>query len=571
MKKLPIGISDYKHLIEQNYYYVDKTDLIRAIWSIPGHVKLITRPRRFGKTLNLSMLKYFFEKTATNNEHLFTQTAIWSDDAMRALHGKFPVIFLTFKDIKESSWQRTYDKFAELIMYEFARHQSIVEPHLTPFELKHYQSIVDGQATYVQLTKSLFFLSSILSRVYKQKVFVLIDEYDTPVYAAYVHGYYSYMIEFLRSLLSGVFKDNNYLEQGVLSGTLRIAKEGIFSGLNNFSVFGQLDQSFSEYFGFTHSDVTQVLAHYNLTEHARTISDWHNGYFCGTTSLYNPWSVLNCVQNNGQVRPYWVNTSDNALIKKVIAYGQGTIKAELEILLSDVAIVKEIDEALIVPHLHNNEKAVWNLLYYSGYLTSIHHELLDGKDRCGLAIPNKEIKLLYTNLIHELFEQSLSSVKIQTLLQALTEGDIDLFTELLQEFIISSMSMFDFSDAEPEKSYHLFVLGLLVSLRTTHEVKSNRESGYGRYDIMIIPHDTAKLGIIIEFKKVFKYRSETLELACDRALEQIQEKEYAHELLGRGITNILALGIAFQGKKVCVKSSTDFFVPGKKGLEITAI
>lgn len=552
--KLPIGISDFKEIIEDGYYYIDKTLFIKELVETAGKVILITRPRRFGKTLNLSMLKYFFEINSTSNTHLFENTIIWQYKEYHELQGAYPVIFLTFKNCKQGNWEDAYKKFVELITLEFARHSAILMPELSSLELEKYIDISKGTAHSTRYTNSLFFLAMLLKRHYKKRVIVLIDEYDAPIHAAYVNGYYDKMIHFMQSLLTEVLKDNVYLERGILTGILRTAKEGIFSGLNNLRVKTLLDDEFADKFGFTLREVDQLLIDANLTEKSNLIKTWYNGYHCGAITLYNPWSLIECIGNKGRVASYWSNTSDNKLIERLIAKASSPVAAELNMLLDGISIEKEIDYGLVFPGIEKNQKAVWSLLLFTGYLTFTGLQYPPGKTLCSLTIPNEEIKLLYQQLITAIFEQALNHSLMHDLKQSLLEANGELFGKVLQEFIITSMSMFDIPKTEAERSYHLFVLGLLVIMSDTFEVKSNRESGEGRYDILLVPHNKKQWGIILEFKKASSDSDEIMQTTAQKALDQINDKQYAQELKHRGIIKIAAFGIACMGKKIVVKS-----------------
>ncbi len=538
--KLPIGISDFKEVIEEGYQYVDKTLLIEELKRTNGKVLLLPRPRRFGKTLNLSMLRYFFEKSETSNAHLFHKTLIWRNEQFHKFQGIYPVIFLTFKNVKVRDWPGAYERMQLVIADEFKRHRYLLEA-LDIYDRKEYEAILAKEASKAQCEESLFFLTRLLRKHYKKKVIVLIDEYDAPIHAAYNNGYYKEMIDFMRSLLTAVLKDNSYLERAVLTGILRAAKEGIFSGLNNLRVYTLLQEKFADKFGFTTSEVDVLLAHTHLTRKNESIKDWYNGYTFGKTTIYNPWSLLECIDHKGVVDPYWANTSDNELVRRLIAQADEAVKSELELLLSDKPIVKEIDE-----------KALWSLLLFAGYATFNSLRKKAGKTFCSLILPNKEIKFLYRNLISSIFDESLGGSRIQNLKESLLAADSERFEEMMQDFVLKSMSAFDIPENEPEKSYHLFVLGLLVTFSDLFEVKSNHESGYGRYDILLIPHDKKNWGLILEFKKVSA--RETLADDAKKALKQIENKEYVHELGARGIKKKAAFGIACKGKKILVNS-----------------
>jgi hypothetical protein len=552
--KLPIGISDFKKLREEGYYYIDKTLFIEELLRTVGEVILIPRPRRFGKTLNLSMLQYFFEINTTSNAHLFENTAIWKQEKYRELQGTYPVIFITFKNCKASTWEKIYADMTNIITQEFRRHFEQLTPTLRQHELDDYMAIINKTASPSLYTNSLFFLSILLKRHYKKRVVILIDEYDAPIQAAYTNGYYKEMIEFMRSLLTDALKDNSYLERGVLTGILRTAKEGIFSGLNNMRVKTLLDKKFSDKFGFTTQEVDQLLSDANLTEKTSLIKAWYNGYHCATTTIYNPWSLLECIDNEGIIASYWSNTSDNELIEKLVARASSPVAAELKMLLDGIQIVKEIDYGLVFPGIEKNQKAIWSLLLFTGYLTFTNLQQPPGKTICSLTIPNEEIKLLYQKLITTIFEQTLNHTLILDLKASLLKADGELFGKVLQEFTITSMSMYDIPKNEAERSYHLFVLGLLVIMSDTFEVKSNRESGEGRYDILLIPHDKKQWGFILEFKKASFDSDEKMEATAQKALDQINDMQYAQELKDRGVTKIAAFGIACMGKKILVKS-----------------
>ena len=411
---------------------------------------------------------------------------------------------------------------------------------------------MERKASETELDESLKFLSELLTRTYKQKVMIMIDEYDTPIHSAYVHGYYKQMASFIRSLLSTALKDNTYLERAFLTGILRTAKEGIFSGLNNLNVFSLLRDEFGDKFGFTSSEVDLLLSQAGLEERRAAIKDWYNSYRCGSVALYNPWSLLKCVEEKGLCKPYWVNTSDNELIKRIISCSPSAIKYEFELLLQGEHIKREIKEAFAFPDIENNSNILWSLLFFSGYATYIEHHVDEqGRDICLLTIPNKELYSVYGDLIDAIFKETLNEFQINDLKEALLTGDLPVFEELLQEFIVNSMSIFDTSEKEPEKSYHLFILGLLILLQTTHDVKSNRESGYGRYDILIVPKDKSQAGIVIEFKKA---QTNDLEKTADKALEQIADKQYDQALTAQGIHKIIHYGIAIKGKKIAIKS-----------------
>ena len=552
--KLPLGISDYKKIRDGNFFYVDKTLLIQDLWEAAGEAILIARPRRFGKTLNLSMLRYFFEKSDPSTQYLFKGTKIWDSSFYQSLQGQFPVIILSLKDCKENTYSTALENISIVIADEFARHKYLLlQNDMDEYEKNQFRAILERKVSVVELGKSLKFLSGLLSRASGKKCIVLIDEYDTPIHAAHVSGYYQQMVDFIRALLTSVLKDNTDIERGFLTGILRTAKEGVFSGLNNLNVFSLLREELADKLGFTVTETDMLLEQAGLQAQRDSIKAWYNSYRCGSVSLYNPWSLLKCVEMRGVCKPYWVNTSDNGLIKKLIAYSDTAVKSGLETLLTGGVISREIKEEFVFPEMESNSDSLWSLLFFSGYVTYRDHQIIDGKDICMLMLPNREIYHVYTDLIQSLFIDSLSESKIHVLIRALLAGDVKGFSDLLEECITNMMSMYDTTKHEPEKSYHLFVLGLLATLSGTYEVTSNRESGYGRYDIMIIPHDKTKTGIIIEFKKALNTQEATLEETAQKALLQIKEREYSTVLKSRGIASIIAYGIALSGKAMHVE------------------
>lgn len=550
MQKLPLGISDFKEVIEENYAYVDKSLLIQELMESGSKIALIPRMRRFGKTLNLSMLRYFFEKTSESRGHLFHSLKIWQKKEYRAMQGQFPVIFFTLKDIKHSSWQDTFNAFRELIANEFDRHSEILES-LTKKEKEQYHKILSEEADQPLFERSLHFLTTWLHRHHNKRVILLIDEYDSPAHNAFTEGYYKTFIDFLRNWLSSGLKDNSSLEKGVLTGILRIAKESIFSGLNNVITYTLLSETFQDKFGLLESEVKQLLENYSLVKQLPEMRKWYNGYRIGLCEdIYNPWSVLNSIDKKGALAPYWVNTSNNDLIRKLLTNGTDDLKADLEELLRGGIIEKTLDEGFVFSSLEKNTDAIWSLLLFSGYLT-LAAPFVYGTP-CLLRIPNFEVTELYQSVILDWFKSGIHLPKYHILLNSLVKGEIEIFKQIFEDFLISSVSVFDVGSDEPEKIYHAFILGMLIGLKDRYEVKSNRESGYGRYDVMLIPKNPDELGIVMEFKKVTKLDQSDLETAANSALKQIKDQHYTQELLDRGIKRILLLALAFQGKKVSI-------------------
>jgi hypothetical protein len=477
---------------------------------------------------------------------------------MVQLQGKFPIIFVTFKDIKESTWDVSRSKLVGIISQEYARHSYLLDSDLlSDHEKDIFKNICTKTATTAEYHNSLLNLSQFLERYHQAKTIVLIDEYDSPIHAGYLNNYYSEIIEFTRGLLCAVLKDNSSLERGVVTGILRTAKEGIFSGLNNLKIFTLLDEQLADKFGFTEKEIEQLLHNYNLESIAPEFKSWYNGYLIGKTKIYNPWSALNCADRSGDLIPYWANTSDNGLIKKIIATSTTDIQDSCAELLHGNAVPNiEINDKMVLPGMINDSDSIWSLLLFSGYIT-INQCVLNAKGKfiCSLVLPNRELNSLFDDLVTALFKEGLEHKNIIALGHALRDADGELFSILLSKFMIQSISCHDLHDTEPEKSYHLFVLGMLVVYSESYTVRSNRESGYGRFDIMLIPHDKNRPGIVIEFKK--KDDKETMDQCANRALKQIKEKHYATELRSQGIDKIAFFGIACHNKEVLLKQENE--------------
>jgi hypothetical protein len=438
-KPLPIGISDFKDIIDGSYAYVDKSLLIEELIQDSTRVCLIPRPRRFGKTLNLSMLRYFFEKSASDTSYLFKNLNIWEKELYRALQGKFPVIFLTLKDVKQPTFEQTFKSLNRVITKEFRRHRYLLEGDMLSEEEKEdFYTFLRGAADKTLFEESLLLLTEWLFRFHKTKVILLIDEYDTPAHAAFVGGFYDTLIPFLRNWFSAGLKDNENIDRAVLTGILRISKESIFSGLNNMLTFTILNEKFQDKFGLLEKEVAQLLEEYGLGTMLDGMRDWYNGYRVGSChGIYNPWSVLTCIWYNGTLSPYWVNTSDNALMKQLITEGGKDLKADVEELLRGGCIEKTIDEGIVFSELEGNPDAIWSLLLYCGYLS------LDKTPSygipCRLRIPNFEVYALYQSMILDWFTKSIYTVDYHALLESLTSGDVNTFSQIFQRKNLSCL------------------------------------------------------------------------------------------------------------------------------------
>lgn len=557
LKKIPIGISDFKKVIDDNYHFVDKSLFIKEFWENNSSTILITRPRRFGKTLNMSMIRYFFDNDLGDTSYLFKGLEIENYSEIMNKQGKYPVIFVSFKDLKDLTFDSFLSKVKSVIAEEYKNHRYIIEKNfLSKDDEVKFKKILFEEGNLGDYELSLMQLSRYLSKYHNKKVMIFIDEYDVPVQAGFSNGYYDEVISFMRNMLSAAFKDNVYLEKGLITGILRVAKESVFSGLNNLEVCGLTEYNFCDKFGFTEKEVNELLKLYGIETHLEGIKNWYNGYIFGDKVIYNPWSVLNYINKPKEgLRPYWVNTSSNDLVNIFLAKGSQEVKKDLESLIEGSEICKIIDSNVIMKNIEKTSDNLWSFLLFTGYLKTTNKTLKEGNLVCKLAIPNKEVLYLYNSIITNWFNESIGNDKYNMMLSSLVNGDIKIFEKLLRQFVLNSISYFDVGGYEGEKVYHAFVLGLLVSLNSTHEIISNRESGYGRYDIMIIPRDISKLGIIIEFKKLDIDDTESLEDAAHEALNQIEKNKYDTELIYRGIKNIKKLGIVFKGKEVLVKES----------------
>jgi hypothetical protein len=578
MKKFAVGESDFKDIIKGNYYYVDKSLFIKEILDRGEKVILIPRPRRFGKTLNITMLKYFYDccpedlprvpgTPAADNKpvtpgntykSLFSSLAI-ANAGPQYLEkmGQHPVIFLTFKNIKEPDWETCRSKIKQLIQKEYLRHSYLLENQkLMSPEQDYFRRVIDLKGDQGDYENSLENLLIFLNRYYGQRAVILIDEYDAPVHAGFTCGYYDEVINFIRNFLCGGLKDTGqYLEKGVLTGIMRVARESIFSGLNNPGVFTFLSEEFNDKFGFTEKEVETLLTVFNVLDRYEEVQQWYNGYNFGGRIIYNPWSITNFLSSTGkELKHYWVNTSDNAIVDSLLSREGKELRKELEQLIRGESIEKAIDENIILKEVTRREDLLWSFLLMGGYLkqTDKRRDPASGKTFYKLSIPNEEVKITYTGIIDRYFSDKIENEQLEIMLKALIDGDIKLFEKMLKMIVLAVFSYHDFS-GEPEKVYHALVAGLLVWISNTHEIKSNRESGYGRYDIMIIPKDLAKTGYVMEFKTVDTEENETVESAVKAALKQIAEKKYETELVQRGVKNYKKLAVVFNGKDVTVK------------------
>ena len=553
-QNLSIGISDFKSLREQAYYYIDKSLMIKEVLNDPSHIILLPRPRRFGKTLNMSMLRYFFDlDEATENRALFEGLQIYDEPVFELHQGKYPIIFISFKDIKALNFKAAIEKIRDLIGTELLKFKFLLQSDAVELiEKKQLDTVLNLKASQSQLESCLKKICKSLYSHFKQKPIVLIDEYDTPIHSAYNKKYYDEMILFMSSFLGSVLKDNENLYKCVLTGTLRVSRESIFTGLNNIKIYSLLSSKFNDKFGFTQPEVSKLLEDFGYGHEVEAVRRWYNGYIVGGLDVYNPWSVINYVHSHEDgFKPYWLNTSGNDLIKEIVKDSPYSVQVEIKELLDDKPLIKTINENISFPELKNTENSIYSFLFFSGYLKARLVEHSDEADYYNLAIPNVEVKRLFKDIILNWFEMTFRD-KGRMMLNALFEKDTELFADILGDCILKTLSVYDVDKREPERVYQAFLLGLLVSMGEEYEVTSNKESGYGRYDICIIPLKKNKPCIIMELKQIRK--SETTTTALESALLQIEKQRYATSLEQRGYTDILKLAVVFDGKRVWVKS-----------------
>lgn len=549
-----LGQSDFREFRRAGAYYVDKSLLIREVITNSFQTVLLPRPRRFGKTLNLSMLRYFFERSPESRADLFDGLAIRHDPLFATHQGRYPVIYLTFKDAKAASWEEFYEGIRWLIIREVERHLSSLQNADLPRSVrKSLDAIINQTASKREYEDILFVLSEQLSRMFGEHVVILIDEYDTPIHSAYTHGYYEETISFLRNFLSAGLKDNRYLFKGAVTGILRIAKESIFSGLNNLGVYTLLAREFRSAFGFTESEIRHLLADYELADRYAEVAGWYNGYLFGGDVIYNPWSVLNYIASQDrQPRPYWVNTGSNDLLESLLTRGGRELRGELTQLLAGQSVTKPITETIVMRDLPRRDDLVWSFFLFSGYLKPV--DLNVERNWYDLRIPNAEVRYAYEELIERWFAETLDLSHLKDMLHALQQGDIARFERTLRQIALEIMSYHDLS-GEPEKVYQALVLGMLVWLSGVYDIRTNRESGLGRYDILLKPKTPEKSGIILEFKQV--YEQEQPETVLERALQQIADRQYVTEFTAAGVRDVLQIAVAFRGKELWLRARQD--------------
>lgn len=547
-KSLPIGVSDFK-LATTGYYYVDKTLMIRDFLDKKPMVSLFTRPRRFGKTLNMDMLRVFFEKTNEDTSVYFKDKQIWQCGDYYTKHqGQYPVIFLTFKDVKSMTWEETFQKIRRLISLEFIRHNELeTSSVLTAYEKEQYHLLAGDSGDEVDCQMGLQLLSLLLHKHYGRECIIIIDEYDTPIQQGHTCNFYPEIVNFMRNFFSGGLKDNPHLAFGFLTGILRVAKESIFSGMNNLKTYSILDDGYSSYFGFTEKEVKDMLRYYGKDDKYNELSEWYDGYRFGNTEIFNPWSVINYISDNCFPKAFWQSTGSNEIIGEIIQAATPEITKDLYKLLCGEKIAAYIDTGVIYPEVQNNPYSIYSFLLVAGYLKVANiYPQSDGNFMCDVAIPNKEITFVYEKEVLNRTNQNSLAISIS---QAIFSKDTQKLQALLEDFMVKSISSIDGAN---EGFYHGMMLGLCAILGNRYKIRSNRESGLGRFDIQLMPLTKGMPGFIFEFKHT-KDEHTDLSALADSALQQIEAKKYDTELRDNGVNSSISIGIAFRGKSAVVR------------------
>lgn len=558
-RAISIGIENYKQIIDKEYYYIDKTLFIKDLLDKAGAVNVFTRPRRFGKTLALSMIKTYFEKemdfrgNVTDNSHYFEGKNILNAGEKYTRHmGKYPVISLSLKSAKQPDFHMAYASLRGEIISEYRRHSYVLDGKtLMPEEEERYRKIMAEKAEDIDYAKSLKFLSDCLKRYHETRVIILIDEYDVPLENSYFRGFYDKMIDFIRSLFESALKTNDSLEFAIVTGCLRISKESIFTGLNNLGINSILTENYAEYFGFTEAEVERMLKDYKLEEKMPEVKEWYDGYLFGETEVYNPWSVINYVyaalaNRNAFPKPYWSNTSSNSIVRSLIEKADEDAKAEIEVLIQGGTIEKPVHEDITYEDIDKSQDNLWNFLFFTGYLKKTKEVLIEETIYLTMKIPNREVRYIFKNTIQEWFRQHLEKTDLSTLYKAVLEGDCEAFANEVTDQLLECISYNDYK----EDYYHGFLCGLLKGCKG-YRVVSNRESGTGRYDIVMRYPSARGKAVIMEIKMADTF--DGLEAGCDTALQQIENKKYDTELRKDGYCNIIKYGICFYKKECMVK------------------
>ena len=560
-RRVAIGVQCFEDIRKNDYFYIDKTSFIKDWWESGDSVTLITRPRRFGKTLNMSMTEQFFSVDYANRGDLFEGLSIWEDEKYRELQGTYPVISLSFANVKEKDYQTTSYRIRQLLMKLYEKHAFLRESEYLSEAEKDYFDRMRAGMSEADAPMALYQLSDYLYRYYGKKVIILLDEYDTPMQEAYVNGFWDELVAFTRSMFNSAFKTNPWLERAIMTGITRVSKESIFSDLNNLKVVTTTSDEYATSFGFTEEEVFAALDECGRSEKKQQVKQWYDGFIFGEhADIYNPWSILNFL-DTGNFTTYWANTSSNSLVGKLLREGNRGIKEKFETLLRGERIQSEIDEQIVFNRLDGSEKAVWSLLLASGYLKVLsrqsYQEIPDGAEPMyELAITNREVSLMFRGMVRDWFSRS--EQEYNGFIQALLLCDTDAMNDYMNDVALNLFSYFDTGKRpgreNPEIFYHAFVLGLMVDMQRDYVVTSNRESGFGRYDVMLEPREKGKNAYILEFKVFNARREQSLEDTVRAAHAQIEEKQYASQLIAHGIPkeHIRSYGFAFEGKKVLI-------------------
>lgn len=557
-KVIGIGHQNFETIIQNNCFYIDKTNFIKEWWENKDAVTLITRPRRFGKTLNMSMIQQFFSVDYAGRKDLFENLSIWKEEHYRKLQGTYPVISLSFADVKESLFSDTRKVICQIITDLYRKYDFLLESGcLNEAEQKAYRQISPNMEKYM-VSGSLKNLSDYLFRYYGKKVIILLDEYDTPMQEAYVHGYWQELVDFIKGLFNATFKTNPYLERAIMTGITRVSRESIFSDLNNMTVVTSTSNQYATSFGFTEEEVFDALNKYGMRDKQNDVKRWYDGFTFGNCrDIYNPWSILNYLKT-GKLSAYWANTSSNNLVAKLIRESGSSVKTTMEDLLAGKSFHTEIDEQLIFDQLDYRESAIWSLLLASGYLKVEHFSFNEtyGREEYDLMLTNREVRMMFERMIKDWFSEYTPAYN--EFVKALLADDLKAMNTYINRIALATFSFFDTgknpSEEEPERFYHGFVLGLLVDLRGRYTLTSNRESGFGRYDVLLEPSLPQDDGIILEFKVQDMDEEKELSDTVKSALKQIETKNYETVLIEKGISRekIRKYGFAFRGKKVLI-------------------